>query len=153
MNTPVTRIRHPSLAHPRRAGAACGRPLFVYGTLLPGGGAHARLTGLADLGAASVAGRLYTLGRYPALRPARWAGERVHGRLYGGLDARRLAALDRYEDAHPEARGHGEYQRVACLARRTDGRVLRTWVYAYRHPLPEVRRLADGRWPGPGARR
>lgn len=124
-----------------------GGVLFVYGTLLPGGPAHRRLAGLADLGPASVAGRLYAHEGYPGLRPPRGAHERVHGRLYGRLDAQRLAALDRYEDAHPHARARGEYRRVSCVAARPGGRAVRAWVYAYRHPLPAARRLADGRWP------
>lgn len=134
-----------SLARPARR-TSPGAPLFVYGTLLPHAPAHWLLAGLTDHGAASVAGRLYTLGAYPALRPAPGSGERVHGRLYGGLDARTLAVLDRFEDFRPHAPARGEYRRVACTVRLADGRTRRAWTYRHNRAWPARRRVPDGRW-------
>lgn len=114
--------------------------------MLPGEAAHHLVAGLVDLGPASISGRLYTLGAYPALGPPQRAAERVYGRLYGRLDKGLLATLDRLEDHRPHAPAHGEYRRVACCARLADGTALRAWAYRYNRPLPAARRLPSGRW-------
>jgi gamma-glutamylcyclotransferase (GGCT)/AIG2-like uncharacterized protein YtfP len=108
--------------------------LFVYGTLrafvdIP----MARLLRAAGrhLGVARVQGRLYDLGRYPGLKPARRMGEWVVGDVYE-LRAPRalLRTLDRYEAG---ARGLERPRFVRARIRVRFGRRTRTaWLYRYR---------------------
>jgi gamma-glutamylcyclotransferase (GGCT)/AIG2-like uncharacterized protein YtfP len=76
------------------------RRLFVYGSLLRGEPAHARLAGARfECEAATAPGfELVDLGEYPGL--LRGGAGRVHGEVYAVPDAL-VPELDRYED-HPE---------------------------------------------------
>ena len=128
--------------------------LFVYGTLMSravgarlGKAQRARLQREAtNLGAATIEGRLYDLGRYPALSPPAVAGELVHGEVF------RLANptasfkwLDIYENFAP-ADTDREYDRVVRSVRLATGEDIDAWVYLYRGQLVEAKRVADGRW-------
>ncbi|WP_208605899.1 gamma-glutamylcyclotransferase family protein [Streptomyces albus] len=130
-------------------------PVFVYGTLRPGGRHHTRLLrGRTDHeeparlpGAALYEGPGFP---YAVEEP----GGEVHGHLiapraaeYGEL----LAALDALEGYTP-----GEpatfYERRARDVLRADGRAVRAWVYFAAEPVArELRahgtRVPDGRWP------
>lgn len=123
------------------------KPLvFVYGSLRRGGSAHARLRSAGRwVGPASIAGRLYDLGPYPAARPARHPRERVRGELYRLTRLAALAALDAYEGCDPAGSAAPEYRReavpVECAGRRH-----RAWVYWYARPLRGARRLPHGVW-------
>ena len=123
------------------------KPLvFVYGSLRRGGGAHARLRPFGQcLGPASIAGRLYDLGPYPAARPARRPGERVHGELYRLTRPAALAALDRYEGHEAADGGADEYRRDRVPVTHAGRRRL-AWVYWYARPLRGARRLPAGVW-------
>lgn len=116
--------------------------LFVYGSLRRRARAQHRLRGAVFVGLASISGRLYNLGPYPAAHPSRRGRERVHGELYRLPRLATLAALDSYEDAGITG---GEYRRalapVACA-----GRHRPAWVYWYARPLHGARRLPDGVW-------
>ena len=118
--------------------AECDSLLFVYGTLreffdMP---MAQRLRREAHcLGVARVAGRLYDLGRYPALKRAHRRGEWVIGELYRLRTAHRtLRVLDRYEACFLRERV------VVRLARR----VSRAWVYRFRGPVRARNRIASG---------
>jgi gamma-glutamylcyclotransferase (GGCT)/AIG2-like uncharacterized protein YtfP len=110
--------------------------IFVYGTLLSGfTNPHARLLQangvLAGIG--RVRGRLYNLGRYPAIR---LGGEGwVRGELYE-LPPPVLGTLDAYEG--------DEYKRVMAVVALDSGRRVRSWVYEYLKSLPEWRRILSG---------
>jgi gamma-glutamylcyclotransferase (GGCT)/AIG2-like uncharacterized protein YtfP len=105
--------------------------LFVYGSLRRGASAHGRLRPVARcLGRATIAGRLYMLGPYPAARPARRPGERVHGELYRLTRPAALAALDRYEGCAPADPQAGQYRRETVPVQ-WRGRRLQAWVYWY----------------------
>jgi gamma-glutamylcyclotransferase (GGCT)/AIG2-like uncharacterized protein YtfP len=123
------------------------KPLvFVYGSLRRGGGAHVLLRPVGQcLGPASIAGRLYDLGPYPAARPTRRPAERVHGELYRLTRPAALAALDRYEAHESVSSGVGEYRREAVPVRHAGRRRL-AWVYWYARPLRGARRLPAGVW-------
>lgn len=96
------------------------------------------------LGPATLAGRLYALPRFPALRPPQAAGDIVQGEVHRLLrPAATLPVLDAYEDAR--------YRRVQREATLEDGRRLLCWVYEWTAPLPEHRRIASGRWIPSGA--
>jgi gamma-glutamylcyclotransferase (GGCT)/AIG2-like uncharacterized protein YtfP len=120
--------------------------LFVYGSLRRGAGAHGRLRPVAHcLGRASIAGRLYDLGPYPAARPARRPGERVHGELYRLTRPAALAALDHYEACDRTDPQAGRYRREAAPVQ-WRGRHVQARVYWYNRPLRGARRLPGGHW-------
>jgi gamma-glutamylcyclotransferase (GGCT)/AIG2-like uncharacterized protein YtfP len=115
--------------------------LFVYGTLVPDGGAWRRLERwiVGDAVTDAVPGALYDTTRgYPgACFPDDAAGV-VHGVVVTLDEARveaALAALDRYEGA--------EYRRVTV---RTVGG-LEAFTYAWIAPLAGCVVIGSGRWP------
>lgn len=106
-----------------------GERLFVYGLLLRGMESNARMDPerCRFEGEATVSGRLYDLGPYPALR----TGEpgTVRGELYEILDPALLCELDMYEGYH----GRDEtcrYLRRLTRAELGSGAV-QAWVYEY----------------------
>jgi gamma-glutamylcyclotransferase (GGCT)/AIG2-like uncharacterized protein YtfP len=120
--------------------------LFVYGTLrafvdMP----MARLlrAGSRHVGVARVRGRLYDLGRYPGLKPARRTGDWVIGDLYE-LRAPRalLRMLDRYEAG---ARGLERPRFVRVRAPAKIGRRMGSaWLYTYRLAIRPDRLIRGG---------
>lgn len=116
--------------------------LFVYGTLRRNrrGRPHPLLYRARFLGRGTVAGRLYDLGRYPALVGTRTAGERVCGELYAlpqrGGDWRRL---DRYEAYRPGDH-RSEYLRRRVEVRRAAGGA-DAWCYVYNRSIRARRRI------------
>jgi gamma-glutamylcyclotransferase (GGCT)/AIG2-like uncharacterized protein YtfP len=120
--------------------------LFVYGTLRPDAD-HPMARFLAarsrPLGPATVAGRLYDLGRYPALTEG---GERVHGWLCELLDAdATLPALDRYEGVATEGTA-GLFERTRAPVTLATGEVVEAFVYFYRGPVSDQQRVPGGDW-------
>ena len=82
-------------------------------------------------------GRLYRVRWYPGMRPARGC-ELVNGELYRlRQPLKTLGMLDAYEEG---------YRRELHLATLETGRKCRAWVYMYRQPLPETRRIVSGEW-------
>jgi gamma-glutamylcyclotransferase (GGCT)/AIG2-like uncharacterized protein YtfP len=132
--------------------AAAPEHLFVYGTLRSdaGGVMHARLMhGVGRVGPASIRGRLYDAGRYPAAIASDDAEDRITGELYA-IDAaaagRLLAALDVYEgidDAHPAL---SLFRRTIVAAEREDGMCVPAWVYLYNQPADSLPRITSGDW-------
>ena len=128
--------------------------LFVYGTLRSdaGGAMHDRLMrGVRSLGRASIAGRLYDAGRYPAAVLSDHPAERINGELYA-IDADAagalLAALDAYEGvdaAHPAL---SLFRRSVVAAEREDGMRIPSWVYFYNRRVDSLPRVTSGDWPG-----
>jgi gamma-glutamylcyclotransferase (GGCT)/AIG2-like uncharacterized protein YtfP len=129
--------------------------LFVYGTLLSTAG-HAMGTRLQRearlIGAGTVRGRLYSLGRYPGLVETDGAGRLVHGELYAlKMPAVSLKWLDAYEGMVPDWPDESPYERVVRRVRLNTGQTVDAWVYLYRKSVrlrPEVK---DGRWITPAA--
>ena len=112
--------------------------LFAYGTLGPAGSGGAVPGGWQ---ADAVRGRLFDLGRYPALTDlddpaAGWVEGHVRPVERGELESR----LDPYEGVD-----EGLYRRRAATTRA--GR--RAWVYVYGRPLPQYARGPLTRWEGP----
>jgi gamma-glutamylcyclotransferase (GGCT)/AIG2-like uncharacterized protein YtfP len=117
--------------------------LFVYGTLLSQAPAipprRALKRHAERVGPARIRGRLYGLRRFPALRPPLLEADWVTGEIWRLRQPRRtLAELDAYEGA--------EYRRVRRTAVLETGRELSCWVYQWRRPLAQWRRLAEGAW-------
>lgn len=136
--------------------------LFVYGTLWTGSGYREakRLASrcLNDLGPAWIHGRLYDLGRHPAVVPAQRANEHVHGRLCALSDRDScLARLDAFEDCDPNDPQAGLYrrERVRAFRARTVGTPggadtsISCWVYLFNGRLtgrPRIRHGDYRRW-------
>ena len=101
-------------------------PLFVYGTLLSGGGRSGLLTGL-DRQPARVRGHLF---RMPAGYPALQIGDEgdVHGELLAPPDNRVLRLLDLYEGVD-----EGLYARVRVRAI-IGLQSTRAWAYVMEQP-------------------
>ncbi len=126
--------------------------LFVYGTLMTsadgariGKAQRARLQREGtSLGDAAINGRLYDLGRYPALVAS--ASETAHGevfRLANPLSS--FVWLDKYEGVVP-GRDTSEYERVVRPVRLASGEEISAWVYLHLAEVPEKAHIADGRW-------
>jgi gamma-glutamylcyclotransferase (GGCT)/AIG2-like uncharacterized protein YtfP len=136
-----------------------GAHLFVYGTLTSaaprglGRGERDRLYREArPLGAATIHGRLFDLGRYPGLVDGREEADTAHGEafLLTAPDTT-FAWLDIYEGCHDSRCGRDDYARVLRQIRLVTGETLTAWVYLYRKVLVRARRIPSGRWqPGAG---
>jgi gamma-glutamylcyclotransferase (GGCT)/AIG2-like uncharacterized protein YtfP len=112
--------------------------LFVYGTLRPFAAvAMARWLRRAAryLGPATTRGRLYDLGRYPGIRPARGRGETVAGDVYRVANPRVLRMLDRYEE---------RFVRERCAVKLARGGRRVAWIYRYRYGVARAARIASG---------
>lgn len=114
-------------------------PVFVYGTLMSGGGQEGLLSGLGRRPAV-VRGSLWDLpAGYPALC-LDGDGE-VHGELVDAPGARRLALLDRYEGVED-----GLYERVRVTAI-VGLRPAAAWAWVMADPrVRGGRRVPSGRW-------
>lgn len=112
--------------------------LFVYGTLRPFVDvemakwlrSHARYVGPAN-----TRGRLYDLGAYPGMRPARGGRDRVVGDVYRVANPRVFRVLDRYED---------EFVRERCVVKLDGGGCRIAWAYRYRHGVARAARISSG---------
>jgi gamma-glutamylcyclotransferase (GGCT)/AIG2-like uncharacterized protein YtfP len=130
--------------------------LFVYGTLMSTSGSvmgqapRERLQRESvSRGAASIRGRLYDLGRYPGLVEDAAGEHVVHGEAYELASAEQsLRWLDSYEGIVSGPHAHNEYERAERTIMLAAGGEATAWVYLYRRPVLETRRIADGRWPG-----
>lgn len=144
--------------------------LFVYGTLWTHSG-YRKANRLArrclrDLGPASIAGRLYDMGRFPAAVPARDPSERIRGRLCALIDMTAcLPRLDAYEECDPDHPALGLYRRE-CVESRLEqtryrhsnarvcidipyGEPQQCWVYFFNGRLtgrPRIRHGDYRRW-------
>ncbi|HEY1243686.1 MAG TPA: gamma-glutamylcyclotransferase family protein [Hyphomicrobiaceae bacterium] len=127
--------------------------LFVYGTLLSGirHAMSARLRSAARLvGAATVQGRLYSLGRYPGLVEGPDRQYSVHGEVYRlSAPATSLQWLDAYEGIVPGRPDTNPYERVERPVRLASGEVVTAWVYLYRESVDMRPEVPDGRWVPP----
>ncbi|MEZ4330952.1 MAG: gamma-glutamylcyclotransferase family protein [Myxococcota bacterium] len=151
-----------------RGGAADDTPqwLVVYGSLMRGLPARAtafaqgeaaggstppdlldRLgagAGLRRVGPCRVAGRLFDLGAYPALRPAAEDADVVRGELHAIVDSAVLERLDRFEGYDPGDRAGSDYLRERIELLEPAGVV--AWIYFDNHPTAPAARVASGDW-------
>jgi gamma-glutamylcyclotransferase (GGCT)/AIG2-like uncharacterized protein YtfP len=131
--------------------------LFVYGTLMRAAAAagmgremRARLDAEGTwCGPATVAGRLYDLGRYPGLVSSGDASDapRVHGEVYRLRDpAASFAWLDPYEGI-PAGRLRGdEYERLVRTVVLAGGEQVAAWLYHWHAGIASAVLVPDGRW-------
>jgi gamma-glutamylcyclotransferase (GGCT)/AIG2-like uncharacterized protein YtfP len=92
-------------------------------------------------GPARTRGRLYDLGPYPGLRPARRSSEWVQGDLYRVPKPFVLRVLDRYEAG--SGAGRPRFVRMPCVVSLARRRCV-AWAYVYRSLAPRGARIADG---------
>jgi gamma-glutamylcyclotransferase (GGCT)/AIG2-like uncharacterized protein YtfP len=81
---------------------------------------------------ATVRGRLYDLGPYPAAIVDAEAHERIRGEvleLSPGTSV--LSVIDTYEECDPADAVGSLFLRLRCDAEVDDGRVLNSWIYVY----------------------
>lgn len=106
-----------------------GEYLFVYGLLLRGMESHGRLDPLLCRfeGEATVSGKLYDLGPYPALRIDEPGT--VHGELYEITDPAIICELDEYEGYHGRDDTCRYIRREVPV--QCEGKTVQAWVYAY----------------------
>jgi len=117
--------------------------IFFYGTLMLPYPTLERLgveRMLAYQGWDAVAGRLYSLGRYPALTLGPGS---VRGQVFQMLDPAALAVLDRFEDYRPDDPNGSEYMRKLLPL---TGREASAWVYVFNRPTDGLPPLAGGDW-------
>lgn len=116
--------------------------LFVYGTLkrnVPNPWSRRLWSQARYAGEASLPGRLYDLGAFPAFVEGGEPGERVHGEVALLANAEILADLDFYEGS--------AYTRELRTVEMQDGERREAWVYIFRAPLGRARPVAGGCWP------
>jgi gamma-glutamylcyclotransferase (GGCT)/AIG2-like uncharacterized protein YtfP len=123
--------------------------LFVYGTLMsrvshPMGARLRREARL--LGAATIEGRLYSLGSYPGLTEAAEGQYAVHGEVYA-LNS--LKWLDAYEGIVPAKPDLSPYARVERPVRLASGETCTAWVYLYRRSVRTRPEMPGGVWVPP----
>lgn len=136
--------------------------VFVYGSLRrsapeplpPGAGkARAALEAGGDwMGEASIQGRLFDVGDYPAAVSSRSPAEAVRGEVWRVRHPRRLfAELDAYEEARPAAAreaGDAEYRRDRRRVRLAGGARASAWVYLYAGEVDSLPRIDSGDYVG-----
>lgn len=117
--------------------------LFLYGSLRRGGSAYVELglaTRLRLVQRATVRGRLYDLGPYPAFVPGDGL---VHGDLFEAADAAILADLDAFEEYDPANPAASLYVRepIAVV-----GAPLEAFIYRYNGAVDGFPEIASGDW-------
>lgn len=126
--------------------------LFVYGTLRRNSGhlMAERLAGDATfVGEATIAGRLYHTGTFPATVAPSTPDDRVVGDVWAIPDATAesvLAMLDQYEGYAPDARFGSLFVRVRMPIYFGDGSEQEAWVYQYNQGVSESERIVSGDW-------
>ena len=144
-------------------------PLFVYGLLRRG--MSAGLEGLVArsptpdgtvttgeitfVAEATLPGKLYDLGQYPGVVPARGGGEGpvVVGELWRVTDPAHWVLLDDFEGIGPEYPEPTLYRRVLAKAHlrsrgaeRPSGETVDCWVYVYNRDLGAAPLVPSGDW-------
>jgi gamma-glutamylcyclotransferase (GGCT)/AIG2-like uncharacterized protein YtfP len=102
------------------------------------------------LGQATIAGRLYSLGRYPGLVEAADGQYAVNGEIYAlSRPATSLRWLDAYEGIVPGKAALSRYARVERTVRLASGETCTAWVYLYRSSVRARTEVLGGFWIAP----
>ncbi len=122
--------------------------LFVYGSLRERA-AHPMHRHLREharpAGKASISGKLYDLGPYPAALPDDSGCWRVVGELHRLVaPAELLDLLDEYEGCGPQDPQPQAYRREMRTVELAGGKRLQAWVYLYNHSVAKQRQIESG---------
>lgn len=101
-------------------------------------------TKLRHIGPCRVAGELFDLGPYPALRRSASGAASVCGELHAILDPSVLDVLDAFEGYAPSDPAGSDYLRE-CVELQEPPDV-RAWIYVYNRALDAAPRVASGDW-------
>ena len=114
--------------------------IFVYGTLMAGEYNHKLISSQKREGEGSIRGfDLYSLGRYPGIRPSEHADHVVYGEVYL-VDDSTLEQVNILE-------GEGSlYILQHAEVTMDDGSEVTAGVYVYNHDCPESSRIHSGSW-------
>ena len=125
---------------------------FVYGTLKRGQSNHHLIANVTrEVIAATVAGRLYDLGPFPALGPG---DDRVRGELVliePALLLPTLRLLDELEGFVPSDPRGSIYLREIAEATTDSGQTIAATLYRYNRDPAALRYLPGGEWTDPSA--
>ncbi|MFA7536830.1 MAG: gamma-glutamylcyclotransferase family protein [Desulfuromonadales bacterium] len=123
-------------------------PVFVYGTLRPGGKNYPRyLQGTtAREEEATVAGELYFVadGGYPYLSPGEGTVRGELMEILPSLYRRTLRRLDALEDYDPTDEAGSLYLRRRATVRTAQGECREAWVYYWNCPTICGEKIPDG---------
>jgi gamma-glutamylcyclotransferase (GGCT)/AIG2-like uncharacterized protein YtfP len=122
-----------------------GELVFVYGTLRRGGSNSFRMDGAEFVSAGKVTGMLYVISWYPGLVLDRGPDETVNGDLFR-VRPEQLAALDEFEGISANEIEGAEYRRVKAPVVIEECEVVPAWVYEWKGPVDEQRRIPSGDW-------
>lgn len=121
--------------------------LFVYGTLMDGLEASALLSGSARFVCrASMPGRLYDLGAYPAAVAGEGPADVVIGEVYELTDEEAICAIDDYEGCRVSEPG-SLFTRATVTVQPAarEALPLSAWAYLFARNLPpQARRIHSG---------
>jgi gamma-glutamylcyclotransferase (GGCT)/AIG2-like uncharacterized protein YtfP len=95
-----------------------------------------------NMGPAKTRGRLFDLGPYPGLKPAKRTSEWVFGDVYRVRNPFVLRALDSYESG--VGAGLPRFRREACEVVLGHRRRCAAWVYVYQRTCLRRSRIAHG---------
>jgi len=125
--------------------------LFVYGTLMIG--VESRMAGLLQrnsewLGAASIPGVLYDLGKYPGAQWIPGHTERIYGQVFRLEEPLFLLQhLDEYEGIDPRNPDGGEYiRKLVPAVLEDDNSLVNAWFYHYNGPIKRLKKIESGRY-------
>lgn len=136
--------------------------VFVYGTLMRGMAAEAKLLGAGPVrfvGRAKLPGTLYDFGPFPgAVREKPPAtspipAEDVQGEVFELLDPAvpTLAALDAHEGFDMHRPGGSLFLRRRLTVKLEGGGQVEAWTYLYARPIKDARVIPSGDWRRRGA--
>lgn len=132
--------------------------IFTYGTLMStatcevGRAERAAMARCATLGGpASLRGRLFDVGLYPAAVPTPLALSRIHGEIWRlpRVHDDLLAMLDRYEGCGPGSERMPPYRRTRVQVRTPNGQPVETWMYVWNRSTAGLMPIPGGRWREP----
>jgi len=125
--------------------------VFVYGTLKSGQSNYPLIQDLVRFTMnASIHGKLYDLGPYPAVIPGQAS---VYGELVAFTDfAEAIRRMDDLEDYYGPGHPSNEYDRLLIAAKTSDGLEHSCYCYFYKDALSvsaSGKFLKNGIWPDP----
>jgi gamma-glutamylcyclotransferase (GGCT)/AIG2-like uncharacterized protein YtfP len=101
---------------------------------------------LRFLGPATVRGRLYDLGAYPAAMLDGSNDSRIRGQLVEIDEESVWQELDRYESCPRPGEDDGLFRRVCTTATVSLGQTMDCWIYVYNRDLREAKVVESGCW-------